>query len=219
MRPFARVAMAHGADGIAAINTVKSLMGMNLDTYTTEPSVRGRSGVGGYSGRAVKPIALRFIWEMAADPEMKPLPISGMGGIDTWRDAAEFLLLGANHVQITTSVMQYGARIIDDLKDGLTWYLREKALTRLSDLEGLGVENVTELDELNRQTKLLPKFDRQKCLGCGRCVLSCRDGGHEALRLVNGKPVMDPRTCVGCHLCVLVCPMKAISPYGKRVDV
>ena len=219
MRPFARVAMAHGADGIAAINTVKSLMGMNLDTYTTEPSVRGRSGVGGYSGRAVKPIALRFIWEMAADLEMKPLPISGMGGIDTWRDAAEFLLLGANHVQITTSVMQYGARIIDDLKDGLTWYLREKALTRLSDLEGLGVENVTELDELNRQTKLLPKFDRQKCLGCGRCVLSCRDGGHEALRLVNGKPVMDPRTCVGCHLCVLVCPMKAISPYGKRVDV
>ncbi len=219
MRPFARAAMANGADGIAAINTVKSLMGMNLDTYATEPSVQGLSAVGGYSGRAVKPIALRFIWEMTVDPELHGIPISGMGGIDTWRDAVEFLLLGANHVQITTSVMQYGARIIDDLIDGLRWYLREKALPRLSELQGLGVENVTDLDELNRQTKLLPRFNRKKCLGCGRCFLSCRDGGHEALRMVNGKPVMDPRTCVGCHLCVLVCPAGAISPYGKRIDL
>ncbi len=219
MRPFARVAMKNGADGIAAINTIKSLMGMNLDTYATEPSVRGMSGVGGYSGRAVKPIALRFVWEMASDPELNNVPISAMGGIDTWRDAVEFLLLGANHVQITTSVMQYGARIIDDLLDGLTWYMREKALTRLSDLQGLGVQNVTDLDVLNRNTKLLPRFNRKKCVGCGRCYLSCRDGGHEALRMVDGKPIMDPRTCVGCHLCVLVCPVKAISPYGKRIDL
>lgn len=219
MRPFARTAMENGADGIASINTVKSLMDMNLDTYSTEPSVQGRSGVGGYSGRAVKPIALRFIWEMASDPQLHHVPISGMGGIDTWCDAVEFLLLGSNHVQITTSVMQYGARIIDDLIDGLTWYMREKAFTHVADLQGLGVENVTELDELNRQTKLLPRFDRKKCLGCGRCCLSCRDGGHEALRLLKGKPVMDPKKCVGCHLCVLVCPVEAISPYGKRIGL
>ena len=219
MRPFARTAMQNGADGIAAINTVKSLMGMNLDTYATEPSVQGRSGVGGYSGRAVKPIALRFIWEMASDPQLHSVPISGMGGVDTWRDAVEFLLLGANHVQITTAVMQYGARIIDDLLDGLTWYLREKALLRLVDLQGLGVENVTELEELNRHTKLLPRFNRQKCLGCGRCFLSCRDGGHDALRMENGRPIMNPKVCVGCHLCVLVCPVRAISPYGKRIPL
>ena len=217
MRPFARTAMQNGADGIAAINTVKSLMGMNLDTYATEPSVQGRSGVGGYSGRAVKPIALRFIWEMASDPQLHSVPISGMGGVETWRNAVEFLLLGANHVQITTAVMQYGARIIDDLLDGLTWYLREKALPRLADLQGLGVENVTELDELNRHTKLLPRFNRQKCLGCGRCALSCRDGGHDALRMENGRPVMNPKVCVGCHLCVLVCPVRSISPYGRRI--
>jgi dihydropyrimidine dehydrogenase (NAD+) subunit PreA len=219
MRPFALAAIENGADGIAAINTVKSLMGMNLDTYATEPSVRGMSGVGGYSGRAVKPIALRFIWEMASDSRLKNVPLSGMGGIETWQDAVEFLLLGANNVQITTAVMQYGARIIDDLKDGLVWYLREKALTKLSDLQGLGIGNVTELDGLNRQTKLLPRFDGKKCLGCGRCALSCRDGGHEALSMVNGRPVMNPRICVGCHLCVLVCPIKAISPYGKRIDL
>ena len=219
MRPFARIAMENGADGIAAINTIKSLMGMNLDTYSTEPSVKGMSGVGGYSGRAVKPIALRFIWEMASDPELHHVPISGMGGIDTWQDAVEFLLLGANHVQITTAVMQYGARIIDDLLDGLTWYLREKALSHVSQLQGLGMENVTKLEDLNRQTKLFPRFNRQKCVGCGRCYLSCRDGGHEALRMVNGKPVMNPKACVGCHLCVLVCPNHAISPYGKRVEL
>ncbi len=219
MRPFARAAVENGADGISAINTVKSLVGMNLDTYATEPSVQGRSGVGGYSGRAVKPIALRFIWEMASDPKLKSVPISGMGGIDTWRDAAEFLLLGANHVQITTAVMQYGARIIDDLLDGLTWYLREKALSHLSQLQGLGVSNVTDLDELNRQTKLIPRFNRKKCLGCGRCFISCRDGGHEAISMFNGKPILNPKTCVGCHLCALVCPNNAISPYGKRIDV
>ncbi len=218
MRPFARKALESGADGIAAINTIKSLMGMNLDTYATEPSVKGLSGVGGYSGHAVKPIALRFIWEMASEKTGQPIAISGMGGIDTWRDGVEFLLLGANHVQITTSIMQYGARIIDDLIDGLKWYMREKAFTHLSELQRLGIENVTDLDELNRNSKLIPHFNREKCLGCGRCYISCRDGGHEALKMVNGKPVMDPRICVGCHLCVLVCPGGAVSPYGKRIE-
>ena len=219
MRPLAQAAMKSGADGIAAINTLKSLVGMDFDTYATAPSVRGVSGVGGYSGAAVKPVALRFVWEMASDPKLSNLPISGMGGITTWRDAVEFLLLGANHVQITTAVMQYGARIIDDLTDGLKWYLREKGMARLSDLQGRGVENVRELDELDRQTKLLPRFNRQKCLGCGRCSLSCRDGGHGALHMENGRPVLNVHACVGCHLCVLVCPAGAISPGGKRIGV
>lgn len=217
MRPMARAAHRGGADGLAAINTVKSIMGMNLDTYATSPSVRGLSGVGGYSGKAVKPIALRFIWELASDPEWPAPPISGMGGIETWRDAVEFLLLGADHVQITTAVMQYGQRIIDDLIEGLTLYLREKALTRVSDLKGLGVENVAALEDLERDSILLPRFDRKRCIGCGRCALSCRDGGHEALTMRRGQPVMDPSVCVGCHLCVLVCPVRAISGYGRRI--
>lgn len=219
MRPFAKAALDNGADGIAAINTIKSLMEMNLDTYSTEPSIKGLSAIGGYSGKAVKPIALRFILEMARDKELNNVPISGMGGIYTWKDAVEFLLLGANNVQITTAVMEYGNRIIDDLIDGLKWYLREKALTSVSDLYNLGVENVTDLDNLNRTQKQIPRFLRKKCVGCGRCVLSCKDGGHEALSMKNGKPIMDPKKCVGCHLCVLVCPKKDISPYGVRLDI
>ena len=155
---------------------------------------------------------------LATCPGWENPPISGMGGIETWRDAVEFLLLGADHVQITTAVMQYGLRIIDDLLEGLTLYLREKALTHVTDLKGLGVENVAALEDLERESVLLPRFDRSRCLGCGRCCLSCRDGGHEALTMRNGRPVMDPNACVGCHLCVLVCPAGAVSGYGKRLD-
>lgn len=218
MRPMAVAAVRAGADALAAINTLKSIMGMNLDTYATSPSVRGLSGVGGYSGRAVKPIGLRFVWELASCAQLKGVPISGMGGIETWRDAVEYLLLGANHVQITTAVMQYGARVIEDLVEGLELYLREKALRSVRELEGLGVENVAALEELERESILLPRFDRVKCVGCARCYLSCRDGGHEALTMREGKPVMNPRACVGCHLCVLVCPMGAISGHGRRIS-
>lgn len=217
MRPIAIAAVKSGADGIAAINTVKSLVGMNLHTYATSPSVRGFSGVGGYSGCAVKPIALRFIWEMAECKELAGVPLSAMGGVESWRDAAEFILLGANHVQITTAVMQYGYRIIDDLIEGLTLYLRDKALGSVSELQGLAVSNVLALEKLERDSVLLPAFDRQKCIGCGRCYLSCRDGGHDALTWQNGKPIMNPKRCVGCHLCVLVCPAGAIRHDGKRI--
>lgn len=146
------------------------------------------------------------MWELASCPELKGIPISGMGGIETWRDAVEFLLLGANHVQVTTAVMQYGYRIIDDLIEGLTCYLRKKSLGPAAALESL-----------ERTSVLLPKFDRHKCVGCSRCVLSCRDGGLEALTMCRGHPAMDPKACVSCHLCVLVCPQHAVSVFGKRI--
>jgi len=219
MRPAARAAMEGGASGIAAINTDKSITNVNLDTHTTAPAVRGRSAVGGYSGAAVKPIALRFLVDLGGDPALKGAHLSGMGGIETWRDAVEFLLLGAGSLQVTTAVMQYGYRIIDDLLLGLRIYMAQRGYRHVSELVGLGVEGVVDAALLERDTVVYPRFHRERCVGCGRCYLSCRDGGHQALRFdaETRRPVLAPERCVGCHLCVLVCPREAIVGGGRRV--
>ena len=217
MSPAAEAAVRGGADGIAAINTIKSIIGVNPDTYVSAPEVHGMSAVGGYSGNAVRPIALRFIAELSKNPALSDKHISGMGGIETWQDALEFILLGAGTVQVTTAVMQYGYRIIDDLKSGLNLYLAEKGFSSLEEVRGRAVNLVSETtDVLERDTVAFPKFHREKCVGCGRCVISCADGGHQALVLdEKRKPVMNGKKCVGCHLCVLVCPQQAISSSGK----
>lgn len=220
MRPAARAAMEGGANGIAAINTVKSVVNVNLDTHVAAPSVRGLSAVGGYSGAAVKPIALRFLAELGSDLALKNAHLSGMGGIETWRDAVEFLLLGTGSLQITTAVMQYGYRIIDDLLQGLRIYMAQRGYKRVTELIGLGVENVVDAAYLERDTIVYPRFRRERCIGCGRCFLSCRDGGHQAIRFdeKTRKPVLIPQKCVGCHLCVLVCPWNAVTGDGRRRD-
>jgi dihydropyrimidine dehydrogenase (NAD+) subunit PreA len=141
-----------------------------------------------------------------------------MGGIETWRDAAEFIALGCRNVQITTAVMQYGYRIIDDLMEGLSLYLASRGLSRVDQLVGRALPHIIPAEDLDRGSISLPRFDRQACVGCGRCVVSCMDGGHQALRRheKNGSPVLDATRCVGCHLCAMVCPAQAISP-GPRI--
>ena len=208
-----------GADGIAAINTIKSITGVDLHTLVAAPAVHGQSAVGGYSGNAVKPIALRFIAELARDKELADMHISGMGGIETWQDALEFILLGSGSVQVTTAVMQYGYRIIDDLTSGLNYYLAEKGYNSVKELVGLASDTVSDsTDVLERDTVLFPKFDHARCIGCGRCFISCNDGGHSAIRQNgDGKPVLDGSRCVGCHLCLLVCPERAIGKARKRI--
>ena len=220
MSPAAEAAKRGGADGIAAINTIKSITQVNPQTYVAAPAVRGMSAVGGYSGNAVRPIALRFIAELGQNPELRGMHLSAMGGIEDWSDALEFMILGAGSVQVTTAVMQYGYRIIDDMKSGLARYLEEKGFGSVKDVVGIGLDAVSETtDALERDTILFPRFVREKCAGCGRCVISCADGGHQALRLdENRRPVMDGRKCVGCHLCVLVCPQRAIVPGKKRIS-
>ena len=218
MRVPAIAAIRGGANGIAAINTIKSITGVNIDTLVALPAVHGSSMLGGYSGVAVKPIALRFISEMATCPEIKGHHISGMGGIETWRDGLEFILLGAGSLQVTTAVMEYGYRIIDDLISGLKIYMAQRGYTSVSQLIGAATDSIKENDEVERDTIVFPIIDQDKCIGCGRCYISCRDGGHQALvyseenrsvRLNGGK-------CVGCQLCSLVCPVGAIS-QSKRV--
>ena len=219
MSPAAEAAKRGGADGIAAINTIKSIIGVNPHTYVSAPAVHGMSAVGGYSGSVVKPIALRFIAELGQNPNLKGMHLSGMGGVETWTDALEFIMLGARSIQVTTAVMQYGYRIIDDLKSGLAYYLQAKGIRDVRDAEGLALDSVSDTtDVLERDTILLPKFLRAKCIGCGRCVISCADGGHQALRLDDAhRPVLDAKKCVGCHLCRLVCPNGAIASSRKRI--
>ena len=219
MSPAAEAAVRGGADGIAAINTIKSIIGVNPHTYISSPSVHGMSAVGGYSGNAVKPIALRFIAELGQNPALAGKHISAMGGIETWDDALEFIMLGGDSIQITTAVMQYGYRIIDDLKAGLNYYLAEKGFSNVREARGLALEYVSDTtDVLERDTVIYPKFHRDRCIGCGRCKISCDDGGHQAIRMSDdGHPVLDGKKCVGCHLCVLVCPEKAITSSRKRV--
>ena len=220
MSPVAEAARRGGADGIAAINTIKSIVGVNPHTYVSAPAVHGESSVGGYSGNAVKPIALRFIAEMGQNPALQGMHLSGMGGIETWLDALEFILLGSGSVQVTTAVMQYGYRIIDDLKAGLNLYLKEKGFAGVKDAIGLGLYSLhSNTNPLERDTVVFPRFGYVRCIGCGRCEISCMDGGHQAIRLdENRRPRLNGKKCVGCHLCVLVCPQHAIHPGTKRVS-
>ena len=199
-----------GADAISAINTIKSV------TMSHEAKVSGKHTVSGYSGRAVKPIALRFIHEMATNTIMKNIALSGIGGIETWRDALEFIQLGCSNVQVCTAVMEYGYRVIDDLVLGLQTYMAERGIDRLEQRVGEQLPHMVLPSELDRESIVFPKIDRERCMGCGRCYISCRDGGHQAITFEQRQPRVVGTKCVGCHLCRLVCPTGAIQ-LSKRV--
>ena len=205
-----------GAHGISAINTIKSI------TMSQEAEVSDKKTVSGYSGKAVKPIALRMIYEMTGNPILqkagveKHMDISGIGGIETWRDALEFIQLGCRNVQVCTAVMQYGYRIIDDLILGLQQYMQERGITELKKLVGEELKNIVLPSNLDRDTMVFPKIDREKCVGCGRCFVSCMDGGHQAITFgEDRKPRIVGTKCVGCHLCRLVCPTGAIGMANR----
>lgn len=206
-----------GADAIAAINTIKCITSVNTDTFVPCPDINGKSAVSGYSGKAVKPIALKFISDLATNEKLKNIPLSGIGGIETWRDALEYLLLGCENVQVTTAVMQYGYRIIDDLKEGLALYMKEKNIASLDEIIGKSLEKLVTAEELDRETMVFPHIDFAACVGCGRCATSCADAGHQALEMKEHKLVFLGKKCVGCHLCAIVCPIGAITSNAKRI--
>ena len=199
-----------GADAISAINTIKSV------TMDADAEVAGQRTISGYSGRAVRPIALRHVLELAQMPIKTEL--SGIGGIETWRDALEFIQLGCNNVQVCTAVMQYGYHIIDDLILGLQRYMAKRGISHLQDIVGEQLTKFLKPDHLDRDTIIYPKFDKQLCVGCGRCEMSCNDGGHQAIVFDHDtrQPRLVGTKCVGCHLCRIVCPTGAIG-LSKRI--
>jgi dihydropyrimidine dehydrogenase (NAD+) subunit PreA len=216
----AKAAKRAGANAISLINTINSITHLNLETLIPEPFVAGFSSHGGYCGPAVKPIALQMVQSCAADAEVQ-LPISGIGGIATWREAVEFIALGAASVQVCTAVMHYGFRIVEDMIEGLNDYLDAKGFSGVGELKGRALAAVKDWENLDLNYQRVAHLDYEKCIGCNLCYISCEDGAHQAIRLVPpdgqslgpgrvpGKPIPEivPELCVGCNLCSLVCPV------------
>jgi dihydropyrimidine dehydrogenase (NAD+) subunit PreA len=216
IEPSALAATEGGAKGISAINTLKSITNIDLDSLTALPVINGKSSISGYSGAAIRPVALRFVANLLSDPELADVPVSGIGGIETWRDALEFLLLGCRNLQVTTAVMQYGYRIVEDMISGLSHWMDERGYEKIDAFVGQALPNIIPAEDLDRSFQVIPKFDERKCTGCGRCYISCYDGAHQAISWNDKKrlPELDNDRCVGCHLCLNVCPVQGCIMPG-----
>lgn len=222
----AQAARQGGADAVSLINTIKSIISVDLDSFVPLPNVDGKSTNGGYCGPAVKPIALHMVAAIARKNGDK-LPISGIGGISNWRDAAEFISLGASTVQVCTAVMHHGYRIIEDLNQGLSDYLDAKKMSSVNELLGKALPAFTDWGSLNLDFKQVAKIHEDHCVGCNLCVVACDDGGHQCISLnpeyredghTRRAPKVHEAECVGCNLCLLVCPSPgAISMAGSTL--
>jgi dihydropyrimidine dehydrogenase (NAD+) subunit PreA len=213
VRKPARAAKQGGADAVSLINTINSIMGIDLDNFAPEPTIDGKGTHGGYCGPAVKPIALSMVSEIARDKETQGLPISGIGGITNWRDALEFILLGAGTAQVCTAAMTYGFKIVQEMVSGLEQWMDERGYSRLDELIGKAVPNVTDWQYLNLNYVTKARIDQDKCIQCGRCYAACEDTSHQAISSApkDGKrhfEVIDEE-CVACNLCIEVCPVES----------
>jgi dihydropyrimidine dehydrogenase (NAD+) subunit PreA len=210
VRKPARAAKAGGADAVSLINTINSITSINLDTFSPEPSIAGKGSHGGYCGPAVKPIALSMVSEIARDVETRGMPISGIGGISTWRDAAEYIALGCGNVQVCTAVMTYGFKIVQEMIDGLSEWMDQKGYETIEDFRGMAIPNVTDWQYLDLNYVTKAKIDQDACIKCGRCYAACEDTSHQAIMSTKDGArhfeVMDDE-CVGCNLCANVCPV------------
>jgi dihydropyrimidine dehydrogenase (NAD+) subunit PreA len=209
--PTGRAVVEAGTHALSLINTIQSVTGVDLDTLVPNPNVGGQSVFGGYCGPAVKPIALKMLTTITQDPVTSRVPVSGIGGVTTWKDAAEFMLLGASNVQVCTAAMKYGFRIIEDLTDGLNNWMDEKGYKTLYDFIGLSVPKITHWEDLDLNFHIVAKIDPEKCVHCGLCYIACEDTSHQAIAKIDGNPyndyVVKEEDCVGCNLCKLVCPV------------
>lgn len=211
IRGTAYAAVRGGADSISLINTINSLMGVDLDTWNTIPHVDGKGAHGGYCGPAVKPIALHMLTECANDPLIN-VPISGIGGISSWRDAVEFLLMGATGVQVCTAAMHHGFSIVEDMIDGLNNYLDEKGISSVMEIVGQSLPKLSTWGDLDLNYKTVARINQDLCIQCNKCFIACEDSSHQSIDILqdkNGRGYLEVREndCVGCNLCYIVCPV------------
>src|SRR6056297_2757921 len=210
IRKPAMAAHAGGADAVSLINTINSITSVDLDLFAPEPTIDGKGAHGGYCGPAVKPIALNMVAEIARSPEMRGLPISGIGGVTTWKDAAEFMALGAGNVQVCTAAMTYGFKIVQEMISGLSQYLDEKGYTSVAEVVGRAVPNVSDWQNLNLNYVTKARIDQDLCISCGRCFAACEDTSHQAIAMSDDRVfTVKDDDCVACNLCVNVCPVEA----------
>ncbi|MCK9422867.1 MAG: NAD-dependent dihydropyrimidine dehydrogenase subunit PreA [Bacteroidales bacterium] len=209
--PVGKACIEAGSNGLSLINTIQSVTGIDLDTLIPNPNVGGKSSFGGYCGPAVKPIALKFITTLAQDEATCRTPISGIGGIATWKDAVEFILLGAGNLQVCTAVMLNGFRIIRDLCDGMNNWMDEKGYQTINDFIGLSVPKLTRWEELDINYHIVAQINQEKCIHCGLCYIACEDTSHQSISKEDGYPYntynIKEIECVGCNLCKIVCPV------------
>jgi len=227
---MAHAARQGGADAVSLVNTFNSLVGVDLDSLAPRPNVGGYGSHGGYCGPSVKPIALHMVSSVAKHPRVG-IPISGIGGIANWQDAAEFIALGSTSVQVCTAAMHYGFRIVEDMIEGLSQYLEDKGLSSVTDLVGKSVDRIRDWGDLDLNYKIVARIDPKLCIGCNLCYIACEDGAHQCITAAE-RPRGDLRAgeiakhvpriledeCVGCNLCALVCPVPGCITM-EQIDV
>lgn len=209
IRQPAAAAMRGGADAVSLINTINSIISVDLDIMAPEPTIDGKGTHGGYCGPAVKPIAMNMVAEIARSPATAGLPISGIGGITTWRDAAEYIALGCGNVQVCTAAMTYGFKIVEEMITGLSQWMDEKGHTSINDFVGMAVPNVTDWQHLNLNYVTKAHISQDDCISCGRCYAACEDTSHQAILMSEDRVfTVNDAECVACNLCVEVCPVE-----------
>jgi dihydropyrimidine dehydrogenase (NAD+) subunit PreA len=220
--PTGRAVVTAGTNALSLINTIQSVTGIDLNTLVPNPYVAGKSVFGGYCGPAVKPIALKMLTTISQDELTKTVPVSGIGGISTWKDAVEFMLLGASNVQVCTAAMKHGFRIIEDLCEGLSNWMDEKGFSTINDFIGKSVPAMTHWEDLDINYHHIANINQDKCIHCGLCYIACEDASHQSINLEYGKPynkyTIKEEECVGCNLCQLICPVdNCITMVEHRV--
>ena len=209
--PTGKAVVEAGTNALSLINTIQSVTGVDLDTFVPNPNVGGKTTFGGYCGPAVKPIALKMLTTIAQNAVTKKVPVSGIGGISTWKDAVEFMLLGASNVQVCTAAMKYGFRIVEDMCEGLNNWMDEKGFKTPDEFIGKSVSTVTNWEDLDINFHIVANINQDKCIHCGLCYIACEDTSHQSINLSYGKPYntysIKEEECVGCNLCKVMCPV------------